>query len=173
MIKIGQKPATVDTPIEHLTACHRRIEERLDTLERAGGLLAATDESRRAEALQAIASALRFLDSSGVLHTHDEEESLFPRLLPGLEPNEREYVESLEHQHRDVDEAYAELKASLADADPGRYRQAAARLAGLYRKHIASEDQMLTAMARRCLSEADLGEISAEMRQRRNKPRNL
>ena len=28
--------ATLDRPLEHLVACHRRIEERLRTLERVG-----------------------------------------------------------------------------------------------------------------------------------------
>lgn len=32
MIQIGASAATVDSPIEHLMACHRRIEQRLDTL---------------------------------------------------------------------------------------------------------------------------------------------
>src|SRR5579883_1576389 len=114
MIKIGQKPATIDRPIEHLTACHRRIEDRLATLERAGELLESPDETAKAEAMQAITSAIRFLDSSGVMHTVDEESSLFPRLLPRLDSGERDYVESLERQHREVDQAYAELKAAIA-----------------------------------------------------------
>jgi hypothetical protein len=65
MIKIGQRPATIDRPIEHLTACHRRIEDCLATLERAGEWLASEDQKRKTEAMQAIAAALRFLDSSG------------------------------------------------------------------------------------------------------------
>jgi hemerythrin-like domain-containing protein len=168
MIKIGQKPATIDRPIEHLTACHRRIEDRLATLERAGEWLALQDETKKTEALQAIASAVRFLDSSGVMHTVDEESSLFPRLLPQLDPAERDYVESLERQHREVDQAYAELKSAFDARDLDRYRAAAARVAGLYREHIASEDRVLTAMATRHLSAADLDAIAAEMRARRS-----
>jgi hemerythrin-like domain-containing protein len=167
MIRIGQKPAAIDRPIEHLTACHRRIEDRLATLERAGEWLASQDEQRKTEALQAIASALGFLDSSGVMHTVDEESSLFPRLLPRLDPGERDYVESLERQHREVDEAYAGLKTATPAGDPVRYCKAVARVAGLYREHIASEDRVLTAIASRHLSGADLDAIAAEMRARR------
>jgi len=65
---------TLDAPLEHLMACHRRIEERLATLERAGAAL----ESRRDEALGAIRAAFAFMDSNGAIHTRDEEESLFP-----------------------------------------------------------------------------------------------
>ena len=169
MIKIGQRPATIDTPLEHLTACHRRIEERLATLERAGEVLESVVESKRAEAREAIASALRFLDSSGVMHTRDEEGSLFPRLNPRLDAAEREYVERLECQHREVDEVYAELKSAVAENDAARYRSAVARLARLYREHIGSEDEILTGLARRCLSAADLEAIAAEMRERRQR----
>jgi hemerythrin-like domain-containing protein len=168
MIKIGQKPATIDRPIEHLTACHRRIEDRLSTLERAGERLASKDEAEKTEAIAAIASAVRFLDSSGVKHTDDEESSLFPRLLPRLDPEERGYIESLERQHREVDQAYAELKSAIDAGDPDRYRTAVTRVAGLYRQHIASEDRVLTAIANRHLSPADLEAIAAEMRARRS-----
>jgi hemerythrin-like domain-containing protein len=167
MITIGQKPAAIDQPIEHLTACHRRIEDRLATLERAGGWLMSDDEIRKAEAMQAIASAVRFLDSSGVMHTVDEESSLFPRLLPRLDMAERDYVESLERQHREVDHAYAELKAAIESREPNRYRAAADRVARLYREHIASEDRVLMEMANSHLSAADLDAITAEMRARR------
>jgi ribulose 1,5-bisphosphate synthetase/thiazole synthase len=37
MIQIGASAATIDTPIEHLIACHRRIEQRLETLINAAG----------------------------------------------------------------------------------------------------------------------------------------
>jgi hemerythrin-like domain-containing protein len=168
MIKIGQKPAPIDRPIEHLTACHRRIEDRLSTLERAGESLGSDDERKESEAIEAIASAIRFLDSSGVTHTVDEESSLFPRLLPRLDEGEKEYVESLERQHRELDEAYAELKAALHNRELNRYRAAVSRVAQLYRQHIASEDRILTAIASRHLSPADLEAIAAEMRGRRS-----
>ena len=168
MIKIGQKPATLDRPIEHLTACHRRIEDRLSTLERAGEWFGSEDETKQAEAMQAIASAIRFLDSSGVTHTVDEESSLFPRLAPRLDQGEKDYVESLERQHREVDQAYAELKPAVDARAPDRYRAAVSRVAQLYREHIASEDRVLTAIAGRLLSPADLEAIAAEMRGRRS-----
>jgi len=36
MIQIGAPSATLDAPVEHLMACHRRIEQRLETLIAAG-----------------------------------------------------------------------------------------------------------------------------------------
>ena len=82
MIQIQNQiaPPVTEGPIEHLLACHRRIEDRLAILERAGEHL----EDRPEESLLAISNSLRFLDTSGVLHTVDEEESVFPGFAVAL-----------------------------------------------------------------------------------------
>lgn len=170
MIQIGALTPTIDTPIEHLMACHRRIEQRLDGLFNAAGHL----ETDRAAAMEAIRSCLRFLDTSGALHTEDEEASLFPRLRPKLSGNEIAFVDSLEAQHVEAGSMYSELKrvaldlASEPTADSvRRYRECAARLRSLYRDHIRAEDEILTAIARRSLNADEIDEISREMRARR------
>lgn len=174
MIKIGQANATIDTPIEHLMACHRRIEDRLSTLERAGNHLVKDPQA----ALEAIRKSITFLDSSGALHTEDEEASVFPRLRPRLSPEEQHYLDSLEEQHREAESVFLELKEIAAEmaASPDRaralesgFRELAARLSAVYRPHIQSEDEILTQMARRTLDEAQLEAITAEMRARREK----
>lgn len=162
--------ATVDRPLDHLVACHGRIEERLATLERAGEVL----ETRREEALGAIDACFRYFETNGVRHTEDEEESTFPRMMPRLTPVERDQIERLERQHREADSLYGELKEAVeqirAGQDSGaitRYRDAVSRFSGLYREHIEWENRELMAMARRVLSGDDLGQISVEMRKRR------
>jgi hemerythrin-like domain-containing protein len=174
MIQIGAPAATLDHPVEHLTACHRRIEQRLDTLMAAAGHL----ENDRERALEAIAKSIRFLDSSGVTHTEDEEASLFPRLRPKLSPDEMQFIDSLEQQHEQADAIYSELKELVkqAGAQPkaavdlvNRYRDCAGRLASLYREHIRTEDEILTRLAKRSLTDSDLTAISAEMKARRAK----
>ena len=173
--KSSESSSTLDRPLQHLTACHRRIEERLATLERVAGHL----EARRGEALEAMESCFRFFESNGVLHTADEEESLFPRLQPGLTEEERTFIAGLESQHREADQLYIQLKAianRLRAGQPAtvelqqRYRATSARLAELYRSHIAAEDQTLTALGERVLSESQLDEISKEMKRRRALP---
>jgi iron-sulfur cluster repair protein YtfE (RIC family) len=172
MIQIGAPSATLDSPVEHLMACHRRIEQRLDTLVYAVSHLA----SDRTAALGAISASLLFLDTSGVLHTEDEEESLFPRLRPKLSVAETDFIDSLEAEHGEAERIYSELKdlasqitvpeacsAILID----RYRACAERLRTLYRAHIGTEDRILTAIANRCLDDSELSEISREMRERR------
>jgi hemerythrin-like domain-containing protein len=167
MIRIGEPSATLDTPVEHLMACHRRIEQRLDTLLAAAGHL----EHDRANALAAIARCLQFLDSNGAMHTEDEEASLFPRLRPKLSPEELTYIDSLEQQHKQAEAIYAELKRLveyLSAASVDQYRDCVTRLRALYREHIQSEDEILTRLARRSLTDTELAAISTEMRQRRN-----
>ena len=170
MIQIGAKPSTLDEPIEHLMACHRRIEQRLDTLVSAGELFDAAPR----EALAAIAASFRFLDTNGVWHTEDEEASLFPRLRPRLSEPETVFVELLEDQHDEAERLYARLKNLASQLDspgiPAQYAACAASLRALYREHIRSEDEILTVLARRSLSEGDLREIAAEMRTRRALP---
>jgi hemerythrin-like domain-containing protein len=164
MIQIGAPAATIDSPIEHLMACHRRIEQRLDTLVDAPGYMT----SRPAEAQAAIANSLHFLDTNGVLHTEDEEASLFPRLRGNLSASESAFIDSLEAQHDEAESIYSELKQLAAekrfDAD---YRERAERLRALYRAHIRTEDEVLMALAKRSLGVEQLGQISREMRERR------
>ena len=172
MIQIGSPPATIDSPIEHLVACHRRIEQRLDTLVNAADHFTKDRQS----ALAAIARSLHFLDTNGVLHTEDEEASLFPRLRPKVSPSELAFIDTLESQHAEAESIYAELKRAAAqlnlevDLSPDslvHYRDCAERLRSLYRPHIRSEDQILTGIAMRSLEESELAGISREMRERR------
>jgi hemerythrin-like domain-containing protein len=166
-----QEQATLDRPLDHLLACHRRIEERLEILERAAAHL----ESRPMEALEALAACLRFFDSNGVRHTADEEESLFPRLRDRLTAEQLAYLDQLEQQHRKADRLYSELNLLVREllggpADAGlaeRFRAVVIDLAQLYRSHIASEDQTFLPLARGVLSADQLREISREMKSRR------
>jgi hemerythrin-like domain-containing protein len=169
-IRTPSPVATLDSPINHLAACHRRIEERLDTLERVSAHL----RSNTKDALAAIQSAFQFFDSSGVNHTADEEESFFPRLSAHLAPDERQFLADLEAEHSHADALYGELKnhvANMADPptgfDQNRYAELALRLCTLYRRHIQNEDARFPRIAAQTLSAADLEAISLEMKQRR------
>ena len=128
-----EKPSTIDSPLDHLMACHRRIEDRLATMERAAAHL----DDRREEAVTAFENAFRFMESSGALHTADEEESLFPRLAGLVQTDERAYLDGLERDHAEAERIYAELKAAVAAARSGgvsreAVEELAGRLAALY-----------------------------------------
>jgi hemerythrin-like domain-containing protein len=161
-------PADSGDPFGLLLACHRRIEQRLETLARAA---AALDDST-AEAVQAIANALHFLSTAGALHTADEEESLFPRLLPRIEPGERTLLATLEHHHTEARVMQAEL-ADLLLATPSpewhrRIRGLVDRLVNHYRVHIHCEDTVVMPMARNALAPGELAEIAREISGRRS-----
>lgn len=150
-------------------ACHRRIEERLDTLERIVAHAAEQPEQAR----EAFASVIRFMDISGELHTADEEESVFPRLLPRLEQGEKSFIAGLEHDHTTAHRLYVELKQLGAEgAFDQRFAGVVSQFVALYRAHIAKEDEILTAIAREKLTPQELGQISGEMvARRRNEDR--
>lgn len=149
-------------------ACHRRIEERLATLERAGTALG----ERREEALAAIRSAFAFLDSSGAVHTRDEEDSLFPRLRGRMTEQESAMVEELEEDHLEAERRYRHLQSIVHRLESGEeasaeYAHEAAALGSLHRKHIEAEDTKLAEIARRELTGEQLAAIADEMKRRR------
>ena len=174
MIRIGEPATTIDTPLEHLTACHRRIEDRLATLGRAADHWRDAPEA----ALEAIRKSILFLDSNGALHTMDEELSLFPRLRPRLAGEEMAHLDRLEQQHQEVDSVFAELKDVIAEIAGSpqqaipiapRYRELVTLLSELYRPHIQFEDEVLMPLAGGILNQEELENISQEMRIRRGK----
>lgn len=156
--------SSLEAPLDHLKACHRRIEERLELMERAAAHL----ETNRQEALAAFESAFRFMDTAGMLHTEDEEMSVFPRLKTRLERGELSYLAGLEHDHTEAHRLYTELKATYSASGPvEQVAGLVSRLTTLYRSHIASEDQVLQEYAAQHLDDADLRSIAAEMKARR------
>jgi len=164
--------ATLDRPLDHLVACHRRIEERLEGLERAACHL----EDRHEEALEVIGNCFRFLTSNGAWHTADEEESVFPRLVGRMADEESRFLRDLEGEHRDVERLLEELRnlhslLAVSGRDQQetaqRFRQGVATLCAAYRRHIAAEDGRLIPLAKRILGEADLTALSRAMRSRR------
>ena len=172
MIQIGATPAGLESPIEHLVACHRRIEQRLDTLVKAADHLEfANSEDEKDRARAAISNSFAFLETSGALHTEDEEASLFPRLREIASSQEIAFMNGLEAQHAEADGLYRALKTSAvtlaSSPEIERYRECAKALRDFYRAHIRTEDEILTVLATRLLSAAALGEISREMRERR------
>ncbi len=164
--------ATLDRPLDHLVACHRRIEEQLEGLERAACHL----EDRHEEALDVVGNCFRFLTSNGAWHTADEEESVFPRLVGRMSDEESRFLRDLEGEHRDVERLLEELRnlhhllaagGRVQEGTARRFRQGVSTLCAAYRRHIAAEDGRLIPLAQRILGEADLTALSWEMRSRR------
>jgi hemerythrin-like domain-containing protein len=171
VIQIGTGlPPVAEEPLEHLVACHDRILQRLETLERVGENFDAQPEA----AVQALYRTLDFFNTSGRLHTEDEEESVFPRIREHIGAAGIEYLDALEEQHRQKEAVYdqlrrlaGELRESVTPERVATYRNVAGQLCDLYRAHIASENEVLVRMGHEALSSEELASIREEMRSRR------
>ncbi|HEY8368007.1 MAG TPA: hemerythrin domain-containing protein [Thermodesulfobacteriota bacterium] len=166
-------------PIGLLIHCHARIESRLDALERAGELLPRAPRAVLASLFGEVDAAVQHFAVAGVLHTQDEEVSLFPRLrrrdqaagddalaaVAGLEAEHR----TAETVHRDLDALVGRIpRDGSAGADEiERFRELTGRLRSLYAPHIRLENTVVFPIAARVLGPEDLGAIGAEMRERR------
>ena len=172
---------TISDPLRHLVVCHDRIEEHLQILERVIPHLRSDSEQKRQEVREALDKALQFLDAMGHLHTQDEEESVFPRLLANGRdegPALTELMTMLESQHREKEAVFAKLAAHVAAFPPAplppsleqasRFDGLVSQLVDLYRLHIMVENQRLIPLSEDHLKEPDLGQILQEMRARRS-----
>jgi len=104
----------------------------------------------------------------------DEEASLFPRLRPKLSSSEVAIVDSLEAQHVEAGAEYADLKhlAAMLDISEATtvdaiasYRDCANRLRLVSGSYLRN-DEILTMLAKRSLSELEISAISGGMRAR-------
>lgn len=177
-LQIGQRvDHGFDEPLGLLSDCHRRIEHFLQVLvtvatESAGGSLTSGQRS-------GLEGALRYFAVAAPKHTADEELSLFPRLRDSADPALQAALASLERLEHDHDEADAHHTAvdglvgrwlkddGLGSAHLEELRHHLARLAALYRRHIAVEDQEIFPAAARVLDHAQIQTIGDEMAARR------
>lgn len=162
-------PADFDHPLEMLSACHDRIEERCDLLHRLVNHLAAAgcDEQAR----QAAMSVLRYFDSAGQHHHEDEEQDVFPALRATGEAGAAQLVAKLRAEHAEMGRAWERLRFTLATlaAGTGAGLQAdeVKSFTTLYRDHIAHEETELLPLARNLLDESTLRAIGGAMAKRR------
>lgn len=165
-----------DRPLDLLHACHIRIEQRCDWLERLVDYVAehGSDPAARTSAGQ----ILRYFDDAGPKHHQDEEADLFPLLLDGVAPAEREaaghLIDRLRIQHRQMEVAWEALRAQLLQVEAGTLKrldpQVAEHFSRLYQEHIQTEESELLPLARRVLAAGALRRLGAAMAARRNVP---
>ncbi len=156
---------SLDDPIRHLHACHRRIEDRLKTLERVAQFFAEKPEA----AAEALHACFRFFDTNGAWHTEDEEKSVFPRLLPALSAGEQNGLRKLEAEHQSAEHLYSDLKlaaSTLTANETAMFSEAVRAFCAHYREHIQFEEPLLDSVAAK-LNRRDLDGIAAEMKERR------
>jgi len=175
-VQIGRKESDFSNPLGLLSDCHRRIEQFLEVLikvaDRAPGGASLAPPER-----EAFEKALAYFRNSAPKHTADEEDSLFPRLrgsghaeaaLQCLAELEEDH-QTAARDHERVDSLGRQwLETGTISTDAlRRLREALARLAETYRRHIAIEDHELFPLAARVLPRDQLVEVGREMAERR------
>jgi len=159
-------PPNFSDPVAVLVSCHRKLEDRLRQLERAGAALSDP------EALPLLREIVRHFETAGARHTEDEEASIFPRLAAeGLDDT----IAALEGQHRETEAIFLAVRTvvlrlveapGLAAEIGAELRSHAAVLAAAYREHIRREEAEIFPRVAR-LDAVQLRAIGIEMRLRR------
>lgn len=172
MFQTGESTPGFDDPIGLLRACHRRIRERLDLLERLPEYL--DTHGPDASARSAAQNVLNYFERAAVDHHEDEEEDLFPLLLatqgrPGWNPVLPETLDQLAQEHRKLAWHWAQAEPALTTLARGQVAPDL-RLAGLlhaYRAHMAVEEELVFPLATRLLTADELARMGGAMRSRR------
>ena len=154
-----------------LLACHDRIRFFIDLAVRLADTHDANDDEIRGAAERVV----RYFSESLPLHVQDEEESVLPRLrgrqalldraLDGMRDEHRSHepaLESLLKTCRILEtspERLPELRRELADT--------AALLAGEFKAHLTSEEEIVLPAIRSLLTEEDRLSMLQELRNRR------
>jgi len=163
--------ADFDHPLEMLEACHDRIEDRLQVLQRLLEHLPQYGCDEQAQ--QAAANVMRYFDTAGAHHHEDEEKDLFPRLAghAAADPPLRALIEALRDDHRIMREAWQALRQPLEGVCEGRCErieaEAVHRFSTLYRAHIEREETELLPRAERLLPAEEIAALGAAMAGRR------
>ena len=156
-------------PLDRLQACHGRIEEELQALER----LAHRASPAEAEPAAALA-LLGFFETAGAQHNRDEDD-LFPRVRVRAASLGRieiaAAIDELEREHDTLDAQWRRLREALSAIGARRAARLdageAGRFAWLYRRHMEREAQLVLPFAREALGAADRAELGARMAKRR------
>lgn len=176
---LAPKPGP-DDPLGQLTACHRKLEARLEALGEVAKVLAAgVPAERRQATVEAIGAAIAHFDGPGAWHLADEDASLYPRLL-AADPAAQAALDALKPDHEAIEAGWADIKPALealrdavaaGEPTPRNWlHRLEVQLPGylaLYRRHHAAEETTIMPRVRAVLDAAALAAIGAEMAARR------
>ena len=175
-VQIGAKPdAGFDDPLAMLYDCHRRVERFLKIL--VSVVRDADGDTLTKAQINSVQAALHYFRESGVKHTRDEEESLFPRILGLIAADVRQSIENLQQEHHDADQLHDRIdslyelwiaKDALIPQDKLDLLQTTDTLSSLYSKHIAIEESLIFPTAKSILNSDEIRVIGHEFAMRRN-----
>ncbi len=161
--------ASFDDPVGLLRACHERILEHCETLERLAEHLARVGVD--SEARLAATRIRRCFHMAGPAHHADEENQLFPWLLarPDFPSMLRAVVRNLTDQHRQLEVAWRVLDADLLAVENGEQPEALhlEPFISMNRAHVALENGEIFPVAEKLLEEGVARRLGAAMAKRR------
>lgn len=162
------KPApTFDHPLEMLRACHERILQQCNTLEKLPDYLITHGNDDAAQ--QAAHAVLRYFNTAGQHHHADEECDLFPTLL--AQSNKlHALINELTQAHREMERAWQTLSPKLVTITKhsGNLNEEDVHdFIAAYRAHIELENTQLLPQAEKILNATQLAQLGSNMAQRR------
>ncbi|WP_018139949.1 hemerythrin domain-containing protein [Thioalkalivibrio sp. ALJ7] len=159
-------------PIELLRACHRRIFNSLDILERLPARL--QDNGVDEEARTAADRILKYFHEAAPNHHADEDEDLFPLLRrhcdhPESHPQLCEWLDRLTAEHTEIEAGWDRLEPDLERIASGERAELTGAAAWIeqYRVHLDLEERAVLPFAEYLLGPEDRRAIGASMAARR------
>jgi hemerythrin-like domain-containing protein len=173
MISLNAKQAniTFDQPLEMLHACHGKILQQCDTLEKLAAHL--PHHGCDDQAQQAARRILRYFETAGQFHHLDEENDLFPalRLSAGKESQHDELLGKLLTEHAGMLAAWYAVREVLHALDNGINaplpNELVENFTRRYRAHIDLEERELLPWAAQLLTPVQQQHIGNQMAARR------
>jgi len=161
---------TFATPLEMLRACHGRILDQCNTLQKLQQHLAINGSDVQAQ--QAAQAILRYFDTAGQYHHQDEEIDLFPLLLSSSNTTTHQLIKHLLGDHQKMDKTWIRLRLRLQDIAKGKATILADGLVAdfnsTYEQHITLENAQLLPLAAELLDEQQLSTLGEKMSRRRS-----
>lgn len=161
---------------------HDALRANLATLEKLANILNYPDDLTHAvrqgwpELRLLLRDVHSYFTNSLPRHHRDEEEILFPRLLPLLTPEEKELVHTVASEHRglnalagyflDLTRGWLSALSPPRRAEVDRFSALASEISLHFERHIKIENERILPLAATLLSSADRKAIIDELTQR-------
>lgn len=162
-----------DQPLAVLKHCHGRIRKQLTTLSNLTTHLQTNGADT--EALQAVASVIRYFTQAAPHHHRDEEDDLLPMLSACAQGADAillaQLLPQIIEEHTQMDAIWQRLLVQLTAIRDHNANQLDQQLiqqwASLYLAHMDKEEQHIAPMAMRLFSAAQMQQLGNAMQARR------
>lgn len=162
-------------PIDLLRACHRRITNCLDLLERLPDHI--EQHGANADAQSAARRLLAYFEQAAPHHHADEDEDLFPILYtyrdhPEAHPQLAEWIDRLAAEHGPLEAGWDALEPALQTIASGQPSSLAGATQWIerYRSHLELEEHAVLPLAEHLLSAKERAQLGRSMAHRRGIP---